>query len=241
MFKKCEFFLASSVENTNNEIKKIFKKKQDLDFMSLHADKQISGRGRKQNKWISKEGDFTCSYLINKSFDMSMLGQLNIVFSISIFECLKKYYSEINFTLKWPNDIFINDKKIGGVLIETNIKNGLIMYLIVGVGINFVSSPKIVKYRTTKISDFSKKLNTKKFFYCISENIKKNLVFWNNKGFSFFKKKWLLNCKDINREISIKVGKKYFSGTLRDLDDSASLILKTKNNNTIKVSYGEII
>ena len=241
MFEKCENFFFSCVDNTNRKIKKIFQVNKDFDFISLHTKKQTLGRGRKLNKWISKEGDFTCSYLINKSFKISMLGQLNIIISISILECLKRYYPNLNFYLKWPNDILIDDKKIGGVLIETNINKGVITYLVVGIGINFVSNPILENYKTAKILDFTNKIDTVKIFHCLSKKIKDNIVLWNKKNFTSFKKKWMKSCKDIGNEVLIKMGGKHFIGVLEEIDDSALLVLKTKNNNIIKVSYGDII
>ena len=138
--------------------------------------KQIKGRGRINRKWISKKGDLTCSYLINKDFKINEIGKINIWFSIVLLSLLKRKFPKKKFKIKWPNDIYLNNKKLAGVLIETNIVKNKIKSLIIGLGVNFVSSPKNLDYKTISVSSFSKDVNPISFFIQLTKEINDSML-----------------------------------------------------------------
>lgn len=241
MIKNCKFLFHDSIESTNSEIKKNYHESNSETMIALISKKQINGKGRLKRKWISDEGDLTCSFLINKKFSIDELGKINVLISVSIIESLEELYPDIDFKLKWPNDIYLNEKKLGGILIETRIVRKFTEIIIIGVGINFISKPVIENYETTRICDFSNVLNVKDCFFKISSFLIRNLNLFYKTNFNFYKKKWILRNKDQNNQIIIKKNDKFFSGLFIDLDDYGSLILKTNNNNLIKIPFGEII
>jgi len=124
-------------ESTND-----FIKNNDLDDGSLVITNfQKNGKGRFQRKWESERGK-NLSFSIFKKFDLRHDEQINLVylFSYSIYSVIKKHTEslagsaqEYSVTIKWPNDILLNKRKIAGILIET--KAGSQNY-IVGIGIN---------------------------------------------------------------------------------------------------------
>ena len=79
--------------------------------------------------------------MINKDFEVNEIGKINIWFSLTLLSLLKKKFPKKQFKIKWPNDIYLEEKKLAGILIETNIQKNKIRNLIIGLGINFVSSP----------------------------------------------------------------------------------------------------
>ena len=75
-----DYFFYKSLENTNDTTKRIFdsNKSQNVALLSLE---QKSGRGRTNKIWISKEGDLTCSFLVNFQTTVNKLGQINLWFT----------------------------------------------------------------------------------------------------------------------------------------------------------------
>ncbi|MAY89618.1 MAG: biotin--[acetyl-CoA-carboxylase] ligase [Rickettsiales bacterium] len=241
MFETFNYIFLERSISTNMEIKNIKEKFKFKNSIALLSKVQTGGKGRSNNKWYSNDGDLTCSFLVNQKFKLDNLGQLNILMSVSIIQALKKIYKKLNFKLKWPNDIYLNEKKIGGILIETNIKKNRINYLIVGVGINIISSPNNLNYETTKLSEFSKNLEPKKIFFSITDYIFKNINDWEENGFSFYKKTWLKNSKDLGKEILIRKDNKFFNGKFLKIDDNGSIMIKNKNENLLVFPFGEVI
>lgn len=99
------------------------------------TDNQLKGRGRQANKWISMpDKSLTFSIII---YPNALPGQINLyslIAGLAITDCLIDY--NIQAKLKWPNDILIKEKKVGGILCESRISGGVIKSLVIGIGLN---------------------------------------------------------------------------------------------------------
>jgi len=98
------------------------------------TDHQKNGRGRRNTKWLSTPGNNLTFSLILKGENNCRLESFSILSGLAIVKGIEKF-TDIKCDLKWPNDIMLNKKKIGGVLIETKKKNNDI-YLVIGIGLN---------------------------------------------------------------------------------------------------------
>ena len=92
-----------------------------------------------------------------------------------LLSLLKKKFPKQKFKIKWPNDIYLEDRKLAGILIETIILKNNIQNLIIGLGLNFVSSPKNLENKTISISYFAKKQNPINFFIQLTDEINESL------------------------------------------------------------------
>ncbi|MGY4383371.1 BirA family biotin operon repressor/biotin-[acetyl-CoA-carboxylase] ligase [Pedobacter sp. UYP24] len=103
----------------------------------IMADDQFAGRGQQGNSWLSKPGlNLTFSIYLRPNFlNVGAQFSLNIAVSIGIRNALSTFIPH-GISIKWPNDIYFNDKKIGGVLIENTLLGSGIKSSIIGIGIN---------------------------------------------------------------------------------------------------------
>ncbi|MDR2667260.1 MAG: biotin--[acetyl-CoA-carboxylase] ligase [Holosporales bacterium] len=118
----------------------LFSSHVDSDY-AIMANSQTAGRGRLNNRiWISKKGNFHCSYIINienVGVAEAKTGTLNYVVMDAVVNFLKGLITNSSgLCLKLPNDILVNEKKLAGVLIEISYP-----YAVIGIGINLTSSP----------------------------------------------------------------------------------------------------
>lgn len=105
------------------------------DFFAVCTDFQTSGRGQEKNVWQSNPGEnILISLYFMPPFPPSKQFVFNRFFSLTVRKTLDKYVSGVK--IKWPNDIYVNDKKIAGILIEHTIAGDTIAGTIAGVGIN---------------------------------------------------------------------------------------------------------
>lgn len=234
-----DFFFLESVNSTNDKIKDLAQNKTKS--IALFSAEQTNGRGRSSNIWLSQKGDLTCSFFLYEKFRLKDLGRINIMISVCVLDALKDIAKGLDMKIKWPNDIYIGEKKLGGILLETRVSKGHIINLIIGVGVNLTSSPKIDKYKTTKISDHIPNICSKKLFLHLSEYIKSYFDTFRKNNFNFYKKKWIESSKDIGKAIIIKKNQKIFNGKFKSINNNGELILETENNNLLKFSFGEII
>ena len=163
---KFKIFRFKKVESTNNLAIKIIKNSNN-DYGMVIANEQKSGRGQYGKKWISHKGNLFVSFfyeLKNINLSISRLTKINCLL---VKKLLTNYYKK-KIIIKKPNDLLINKKKISGILQEIISKSGN-KFLVVGIGINLVKSPKIKNYPTTNLSELVNKPIDKRI---IEENLK---------------------------------------------------------------------
>ena len=153
---KFEIFKFKSVTSTNDVAIKLIKEKQK-ETGYVYADIQTKGKGTHGKKWISDKGNLFSSIFFPLKDKYPPFNEFSIINPIIISEAIKHFCCEKNVNLKFPNDIFVNKKKICGVLQETIISTNR-KFLIIGIGINLISNPNIKnRYKTTNILLESKK------------------------------------------------------------------------------------
>ena len=154
---------------------------------------------------------------------------------------LKEILPNLIIKIKWPNDLYVENKKIGGILLESQVNKNRVNFRIIGLGINIVTSPNIGKYETTKISDYIENIDLKKIFHLVGDIIHKNICILDKKNFEFFKRKWLSFSKDIGSTISIKKNNNFYTGNFKTISENGELVMNTKEKKTISFSFGEIV
>ena len=157
---KFKIFKFKKVKSTNNTAIRIIKN-SNFDYGMIVCEKQNNGRGQYGKKWISYKGNLFVSFffkLENLTVSLKQITRLNC---ISVRKLLSIYYKN-KIIFKKPNDLLIDKKKICGILQETLSKFNK-KYLIVGIGINLIKSPKIKNYPTTNLYELlNKKVSKKK-------------------------------------------------------------------------------
>lgn len=165
-----KLIILEEVGSTNDFAKSVLEEGQFIEDTLIIAKTQTSGRGRLNGRtWVSQSGNFHGSYVINieklglSENDVAILNSLTL---LSIQDELDKFnLSKENITIKYPNDILINGKKIAGVLIEI-----LYPHAIIGIGINVCVSP--IERATDIKSEFNIHVDLMK----LGENLYKILV-----------------------------------------------------------------
>ena len=126
--------------STNTLLKELIAKGQEPGF--IYAGYQTAGRGQTGNSWESEKGkNLICSVLLPPNKNLYFL---NIAVSVAIYRVIRSFVFERSglcslseaVSIKWPNDIYYEDKKIAGILIENAIIGNEIKYSIAGIGLN---------------------------------------------------------------------------------------------------------
>ncbi len=126
------------VASTNTFLKDALSKSTPLmEGTVIMADKQFAGRGQTNNIWLSEPGqNLTISILLNPSFlQIDKQFELNKAVSLALNDVLRNHLGN-QALIKWPNDSYIGNKKIGGMLIENIVSGNSIRHAIVGIGLN---------------------------------------------------------------------------------------------------------
>ena len=151
---KLRLIKKQSVNSTNDVAIKLIKK-NNLKPTLISTLIQKKGRGTMGKRWISQKGNLFISIFFEINPKKINFKQFAILNAHLIKKVISNYTFE-KIDIKWPNDLLIKKKKVCGILQETiDYKNK--KFLIIGVGLNTVSSPNIKDYKTISLSSMSKK------------------------------------------------------------------------------------
>jgi BirA family biotin operon repressor/biotin-[acetyl-CoA-carboxylase] ligase len=196
---------------------------------------QHAGRGRLGRRWISPFGGgiamslgWTCSDVIRT------LPALSLGVGVAVSRALARAGAE-GISLKWPNDIWFLDRKLGGVLIELRAEAGGPAHVVIGVGIN-VSLPEEARREieasgvaVAAVADACKVAPSRNLMAgAILDELLSMLVQYERFGFSAFRDAWtaLDGLKD--RQVQVVVGGTAIFGIARGVDSDGALLLETK-------------
>ena len=165
---KLKLIKFQKVKSTNDEAIKIIKSKSNKEGIVISA-LQTNGKGTMGKKWISIKGNLFVSIFFEIKQNMPNFKEFSLINPIIIKNILK-CYSKFEVKIKWPNDLLIKSKKVCGILQEL-IKIEKKTFLIIGIGINTLKSPKKREFKSISLIECSNKpINNLE----ILKNLKKN-------------------------------------------------------------------
>ncbi|CCE77140.1 MULTISPECIES: biotin--[acetyl-CoA-carboxylase] ligase [Wolbachia] len=221
------------VSSTNTEALDLINKGISNETVII-ADKQIEGRGRTGKSWISPEGNFYVSLIINQETDVSKLTELTFVTALAVGNTLLSFMNDSNIQYKWPNDVLVDSKKISGILLERKSNSN---WLIIGIGINVNHAPLP---GTTCISNYGGSVSNMDLLKELIINFNKLRKQWLFDGFYAIRKMWLTRAFKMSEQISVKLADKLYEGIFADIVKSGKLVLQQKDGSLIYFDAGEL-
>ena len=215
--KRVNLAIYNEIDSTN-EISK--NAPIENEFNLILAEKQTAGKGRHGKNWYSpKNGNIYMSLSTKKELNYA---PLSLLVGIICAQVLTKYTNKGAVRLKWPNDIVVNNKKIGGILIEKVVSDKE-KTTIVGIGINFLIDSQEKWWGD--LSNFNIGDSRDQIISMITSNIisifDKENEDWINE--------WLKYCMHINKEVKIiKANNSSENAIFKSIDQDGCALLETK-------------
>ena len=223
-----DFYLLDTVDSTNTFAKE---KPLNKDYVVVISEQQTAGRGRQGKEWYSPSAGNI--YMTIKFIDCNP-APLSLIIGLLISEAMDKVSGQkINAGLKWPNDLLINKKKICGILIESEINEDNVEF-IVGIGINY-SLPKKESW-WGEIGELADILPREKLI----NYILKSIIYFIENGYENWKDEWEKRCIHMGIELeAISNNQKDTEiGIFKGINEEGKMILQTRNELKI-ISSGE--
>lgn len=229
--------------STNSDLKSLVSEQKLEEGTILATSFQTAGRGQRGNSWESEQGkNLTFSMLLYPlSITISEQFILSQVVSLGIKKTLDKYTEGI--TIKWPNDIYWNEKKICGILIENALSENSFLHSIIGIGLNInqkefkSNAPNPISL--AQITDQEHDLNT-----ILEETREWILAFYkeadtlgNYKTIQYFYAKHLFRKEGYHPYFD---GKEHFEAKIIEVQADGHLILETKEGKLRKFAFKEV-
>lgn len=221
------------LDSTNNFLKNLLSNSKPLpEGTVIMAESQYAGRGQQQNKWHSEPGkNLTFSILLTPSF-LPVINQFDLtrVVSLGVFDALEPYLGD-KLKIKWPNDIYYEDHKLGGILIETHIQGDRIKDAVIGIGLN-INQESFLPGAANAISlkqILHKDYDLRTILSEICGHIEAYYLNLKAGKFLFVRNMYLTRLYWLNQVKRFRSNDQVFEGIVRNVKDEGLLVVENNN------------
>ena len=240
---KVKFF--ETLASTNEKAIQLIDEKKADEGNLIITDNQFKGRGHQDNRWESEPGkNLTFSLIIRPVFlNASEQFILNEVVCLSIIEALKKSLPGVQFLIKWPNDIYVGNDKIAGVLIQHFLKGSKLNFSVIGIGINinqthFISeAPNPVSLKKITGKTFEKEGVLQDFVKLFEQNYEKIKTV---SGRNVINTSYLENLYKREKKSKFKDKKGLFYGKIKGINEFGQILISDEENHVRKYGFKEL-
>ncbi len=209
------------------------------------AEEQTQGRGRLGRPWFSPGGENICASLIMRpSLPPEVASRIVILTAVAAAEALIAA-TGLTATVKWPNDILVGGRKIGGLLLEMAVEMDAIDYMIIGLGINVNSAaemfPEELRAKTTSVLMETGKPFSRVLLLCrFLEFLEHGYNVFRESGFEPIIIRWKALTDMLGKQVSIRTINGSYKGLIVDMDQDGFLIVKDDQGSERRLFSGDI-
>ncbi|UTH12853.1 biotin--[acetyl-CoA-carboxylase] ligase [Macrococcus equipercicus] len=238
MIRKSDYFSTIYVDHEVTSTQKVAHEKllDNSEPFIVISEVQTAGRGRFNRVWDSqgKKG-LWMSLVFNPHIPFAKIATFNLFISLAIAETMRDY--GVNATVKWPNDIYINDRKVCGFLTEISGDSAGVHHIICGIGINLnhmpADFPEELQTTATSIAlERGRTVNRYAFFEALYQQIERSYNQFMTLEFSDIKEQYKAYSNIWGRTLRYTEGKKQIFGEAVDIKDDGRLIVRDEAGNT---------
>ncbi|MEZ6090609.1 MAG: biotin--[acetyl-CoA-carboxylase] ligase [Pirellulaceae bacterium] len=213
--------------------------------MLLVAKRQTAGRGRLGRTWYSDAGTLTITIAMSSEAlrqPLARLSQLSLVTGLALCDVVAEVIDPVAVKLKWPNDVYVEGRKLAGILIESvgDRGEGIIIGIGLNVGTDFSKAPADVQVRATAVSEFTKvPVPTFSLLPDLIDALHARIVKWVDDPHAT-KQDYDAVCLLRGRRVSIAQGNLQIVGRCVGIDVDGQLRVDV-DGDTVRVHSGEVL
>jgi BirA family biotin operon repressor/biotin-[acetyl-CoA-carboxylase] ligase len=220
------------VDSTNNFLKDLVSNSEPLaEGTVIMADNQFAGRGQQESVWQTQAGkNISTSIYLRPSFlPLNKQFYLNIAVSLAVSDALSCFIPE-GITVKWPNDMYHLDKKLGGILIENTLTGSAIKSSVIGIGLNVNQSEfseSISQRATSVIRILQRDVPLMDIMEKIFIFMEKYYLILRAGKYGILQNDYLARLYNYNVSALYKKGEEVFEGIIKGVEDGGRLTVET--------------
>jgi len=212
---------------------------------------QTAGRGRRNRPWIAPRGNLASSILEVLDLSPAVAATLGFAAGLALETALRKLSIEaslrsagsddLNFSLKWPNDVLAGNQKLAGILLEAEVTSGGHLAVVVGIGTNVVAAPEDTPMPATSLAALGIQVGAEELFAALSDGWAEFRGIWDGgRGFGEIRRLWLARAAGLGRAVAIKSGGQTIEGTFDTLDEQGCMIVRTSTGTRVPITAGDV-
>jgi BirA family transcriptional regulator, biotin operon repressor / biotin---[acetyl-CoA-carboxylase] ligase len=205
----------------------------------IAAARQTAGRGRRGRAWDAGHGNLAVTLLLRPQAPAVLIGQLSFAAALAVAEMASHFAPQAAITVKWPNDVLADGRKLAGILLESGSDpKGL--WLAIGIGVNLASFPQGTEFPATSLaqlgiaapsSDAALSVLAARFAHWYDA--------WMNQGFETVRAAWLARAAQLGGPIRARLPRETREGVFEGIDATGALLLNEQGR-VRAIAAGEV-
>jgi BirA family biotin operon repressor/biotin-[acetyl-CoA-carboxylase] ligase len=237
-----ELMVFDAVDSTNDEAKRRAEAGAEHGTL-IWAQSQTKGRGRRGNQWVSPTGNLYTSLVLRPDCPVAEALQLSFVASLALADALGGLLPPLaDVTCKWPNDVFLNGRKVAGLLLESAATSGAALdWLVLGMGVNVASAPPDLAGQATSLhGEGAEEVTPAQVLEVFCRHFLTRVEQWREDGFRPLREAWLYRAEGKDGKVTVKLENETFSGRFVDIDQSGALVVEMADSDRRVVTSGDV-
>jgi BirA family transcriptional regulator, biotin operon repressor / biotin---[acetyl-CoA-carboxylase] ligase len=188
----------------------------------ITAKRQSAGRGRRGRAWETGQGNLAATLLLRIQVRAEQVAQLSFAAALAVADLAAYFAPQSVITVKWPNDVLANGRKLSGILLEAGID-----WLAIGVGINLASFPSGTEFPATSLAAQGVAAPTPDAALTVlADRFALWLARWQAEGFEPLRSAWLAQAGGLGLPIRARLPHEERHGAFEGIDASGALLLR---------------
>lgn len=235
---------SHEVDSTNNWAKELALQAAPEGTVTI-ARTQTSGRGRLDRRWLSPDGGLWFSLILRPELHPTEAVKLTFVAGLAVAKALHEMF-DLEAKTNWPNDVFVNGRKICGILTEMNTTGETVNFVVVGVGINAnfdvekVFPESLRKVATSLKNELGRKVCLEDLLSALLERLEATYELFMREGFNSILKEWKSYSSFLGCQVEVISSTEKLRGLALDVDNEGALVLGLEDGTTKRVLVGDL-
>jgi BirA family biotin operon repressor/biotin-[acetyl-CoA-carboxylase] ligase len=207
------------------------------------AEEQTGGIGRMGRAWVSPSGGIWITIVLKPDIPIDHVFMVTMAGSVAVARAIRKEF-DLGALIKWPNDIFIGDKKVAGLLLELSAEADTIHYCLLGIGIDVnvplnQFSPALQKEITSISTEVGHEVDRATFLARILKEFENRYLLIESGEYEAIIREWKSLSCTLEHRVLITTMKNSFEGEAIDIDEFGALIIRKDNGKIERVIAGD--
>ncbi len=225
----------AELDSTNEEARRLALTGEEGPLWIM-AGRQTKGRGRRGRAWHTDEGNLAGTLLLRPDAPQALTGQLSFAAALAVAEMAAQLAPDAAVTVKWPNDVLADGKKLAGILLESGGN-----WLAIGIGVNLASHPEGTDFPATSLAGLGVAVPTaEEALTLLAARFAHWYGAWMRDGFETLRSAWLARAKGVGAPIRARLASRETrEGVFEGIDASGALLLN-EGGRVRAIAAGEV-
>ena len=211
--------------------------------MVIIAEEQTGGIGRMGRAWISPSGGIWITVVLKPHIPIDHVFMITMAGSVAVARAIRKEF-DLGALIKWPNDIFIGNKKVAGLILELAAEADNVHYCLLGIGIDVnvpldQFTPALQKEITSISAEVGHEVDRASFLARILKEFESHYLLIESGEYDTIIREWKSLSCTLDRRVEIRTLKNSFEGEAVDIDEFGALIIRKDNGKLERVIAGD--